>query len=309
MATTIWKGHLSFGLVSIPVKLCRAARAEKVAFRQVHEASGSRVRQALYREPEAAPELEAAGEEQQELETPSAPGSNTVIPFPSQPKAVEVSRGELAKGYEYEPGRYLVLSRDDMESITPRTAYEMQILEFVQIAEVDPRYFETSYYAAPDRGGQRAYALLLEALRRSGLVGMAQVAMHRREHVVVIRPGATGIVLHTMFYENEVRRENEYRTDISSLVQKELDLALLLINSLSAPFEAAKYRDSYREKLDALIAAKLEGKALTETEAPRLAPVVNILDALQRSLDSMARKSVVSDHPAARSKRKTSPGK
>ncbi|MBC8167258.1 MAG: hypothetical protein H7Y20_15480 [Bryobacteraceae bacterium] len=133
--------------------------------------------------------------------------------------------------------------------------------------------------------------------------------MHRREHVVVIRPGATGIVLHTMFYEEEVRRENEYRTNLSSLVQKELDLALLLVNSLTAPFEAVKYRDGYREKLDALIAAKLEGKALTEPEAPRLAPVGNILDALQRSLDSMARKSVVSDRPAGRGKRNKSPVK
>ncbi len=92
MATTIWKGHLSFGLVSIPVKLCRAARAEKMAFRQVHEASGSRVRQALYREPEAALELEAADEEGQEPERPPARSSDTVIPFPSQPRAVEVSR-------------------------------------------------------------------------------------------------------------------------------------------------------------------------------------------------------------------------
>ena len=142
MATTIWKGHLSFGLVSIPVKLCRAARAEKMASRQVHEASGSRVRQALYREPEA---LLGVIDEEPESAEPPTRNSDTVIPFPSQPKAVEVSRSELAKGYEYEPGRYLVLSRDDMESITPRTAYEMQILEFVQLAEVDPRYFETSY--------------------------------------------------------------------------------------------------------------------------------------------------------------------
>ncbi len=145
MATTIWKGHLSFGLVSIPVKLCRAARAEKVAFRQVHEASGSRVRQALYREPEESREMEASDEERQECERPPAWSSDTVIPFPSQPKAVEVSRGEVAKGYEYEPGRYLVLSRQEMESITPRTAHEMQILEFVKLGEVDPRYFETSY--------------------------------------------------------------------------------------------------------------------------------------------------------------------
>ena len=133
--------------------------------------------------------------------------------------------------------------------------------------------------------------------------------MHRREHVVVIRPGATGIVLHTMFYEAEVRRENEYRTDTSRIATKELDLALLLVNSLTAPFEAAKYRDGYREKLDALIAARLEGKASTQTVAPRLAPVVNILEALQRSLQATAQKSGVSGSPAGRGRRKATPAK
>jgi DNA end-binding protein Ku len=126
-------------------------------------------------------------------------GAGDPIPFPGPARPVEVNRGELAKGYEYEPGRYLVLSRDEMESITPRTAHEMQILEFVKLADVDPIYFETSYYVAPDRAGERAYALLLEALRASAFVGIAQVAMHRREHVVVIRPGRSGIILHTMF--------------------------------------------------------------------------------------------------------------
>ncbi len=230
MATSIWKGHLTFGLVSIPVKLCRAARAEKVAFRQVHQATGTRVRQALYREPEDSLDMPAwFADEQPQPETSPLAGernvrhSETVIPFPSQPKAVEVSRDELAKGYEYEPGRYVVLSREEMETITPRTAHEMQILEFVKLAEVDPTYFETSYYVSPDRGGERAYALLLEALRTSALVGLAQVAMHRREHVVVIRAGRTGIVLHTMFYESEIRRENEYRTATEQIPQKELE--------------------------------------------------------------------------------------
>lgn len=314
MATSIWKGHLTFGLVSIPVKLCRAARAEKVAFRQVHQATGTRVRQALYREPEDSLDMAAAcsGEEPTRPEISSLPGnrnvrhSDTVIPFPSQPKAVEVSRDEMAKGFEYEPGRYLVLSREEMETITPRTAHEMQIFEFVKLVEVDPTYFETSYYVAPDRGGERAYALLLEALRTSALVGIAQVAMHRREHVVVIRAGCTGIVLHTMFYESEIRRENEYRPATQHISQKELDLALLLVNSLAAPFDASKYRDSYREKLDALIAAKLEGKLLGEVKSPRAAPVVNILDALQRSLDSMAGKPAGSDRAAIKPSRSRS---
>jgi DNA end-binding protein Ku len=291
MATSVWKGHLSFGLVSIPVKLYRAARAEKVGFRQVHEETGTRVRQALFRElgePLSGPVPVAPG---QRHEPPQARSNlnlrvgSSVVGFAAQPPEVEVCREELAKGYEYEPGRYLVLNRAEIESITPRTAQEMQILEFVKLAEVDPIYFETSYYVAPDRAGERAYCLLFEALRASGFVGIAQVAMHRREHVVVIRPGRTGIVLHTMFYETEIRREDEYRVS-SQVAEKELEMALLLVNNLVVAFDASKYRDGYRDKLDELIQAKLQARTMSAAEQRRPAPVVNILDALRRSLES-----------------------
>jgi DNA end-binding protein Ku len=190
------------------------------------------------------------------------------------------------KGYEYVRDRYVTLTKEELAAITPRTAREMQILEFVQLSEVDPIYFETSYYVTPDKGGERAYSLLFESLRQSGFVGVAQIAMHNREHVVIVRPGRSGMVLHTMFYESEIRREDEYRTDISAVVQKELDLALLLIRNLAAPFEPAKYRDTYREKLDALIQSKIAGEETIEAPAPKPAPVVNILEALQRSLES-----------------------
>ena len=195
-----------------------------------------------------------------------------------------------------------MLTRDEIESITPRTAYEMQILEFVNLSEVDPIYFETSYYVAPDRAGVKAYALLLAALRASSFVAIAQVAMHRREHVVIIRPGRTGIVLHTMFYESEIRREEEHRPDLSQVAQKELDLAVMLINSLANPFDSSKYRDSYREKLEALIENKLAGKLLAEKETARPAPVINILDALQRSLQSAGRKLPVSAAAGSKAK-------
>ena len=145
----------------------------------------------------------------------------------------------------------------------------MQILEFVKLAEVDPIYFETSYYVTPERAGERAYALLFEALRRSGYVALAQFAMHNREHIVVIRPGRTGIILHTMFYETEIRRDDEYRTETSNVAERELELALLLVQNLAAPFEPAKYHDTYKEKLDALIAAKIEGKEPVEEREAR----------------------------------------
>ena len=305
MATSVWKGHLTFGLVSIPVKLYRASRAEKVGFRQVHEATGTRVRQTLFREPEpsmsARARNRASSDSDGGLTTGISRTTQTLpatIPFPA---SVQVSRDELAKGYEYEPGRYLVLSREELEQITPRTAYEMQILEFVKLAEVDPVYFETSYYVAPDRAGERACALLFEALRASGFVALAQVAMHRREHVVVIRPGRTGIILHTMFYETEIRREDEHRTDAAKISEKELELALMLVRNLAAPFDPSKYRDSYREKLDTLIAAKLQGLPLSARDTPHRAPVGNILDALQRSLQSTESKPKMSE--AAQAKR------
>ncbi len=215
------------------------------------------------------------------------------VPEPPPPPPI-VQRSELVKGYEYSKGQYVTISKEDLEKITPETAREMQILEFVKLAEVDPIYFETSYYVTPERAGERAYALLFEALRRSGYVALAQFAMHNREHIVVIRPGRTGIVLHTMFYETEIRRDDEYRTDTSNVAERELELALLLVQNLAAPFEPARYHDTYKEKLDALIAAKIEGKEPIEEPKPQPS----------RPVTFWPRWSEVSPSPASRRLRK-----
>jgi DNA end-binding protein Ku len=206
------------------------------------------------------------------------------MPAPSR----EIARNEIAKGYEYEKDRFVMLSREELAKITPQTAREMQILEFVKPDDVDPIYFETSYYMIPDRGGERAYGLLFEALRQSGFVGVAQLAMHNREHIALIRPGKSGLVLHTMFYEDEVRRSEEYRTD-AAVAPKELELAMMLVNNLAAPFDPSKYHDTYREKVEALIQAKIAGKEVVDAPAARTGPVVNILEALQQSLQQSAR--------------------
>lgn len=322
MPSTVWKGHLTFGLVSIPVKLHRAARPEKVSFRQLHQATGTRVRQALMAEPpppteEPEPEPEPVRLPAPSSKTAKSAGNVTPIakprefePPPPEPEPEhepvprEVSRSEIVKSYEYMRDRYVTLNRDELAAITPKTAREMQILEFVQLAEIDPIYFETSYYVSPDRGGERAYALLFEALRQSGFIGLAQVAMHNREHIVVVRPARTGIVLHTMFYETEIRREDEYRTEVSAVLPKEMDLALLLIRNLAAPFDPAKYRDTYREQLDELIQRKITGEEIVETPSPAPASVVNILDALQKSLTATARKPPASEQPAPRTRKR-----
>ncbi len=251
MASTVWKGHLTFGLVSLPVKLFSAARAETVSFNQLHASDHSRVKQVLYCQAEDKP----------------------------------VSRTELVKGYEYEKDKYVVIQEEDIKKVAPPSSKTMEILEFVKSADVDAVYFESSYYMAPDDAGEKPYALLFEALRQSGFVAIAKIAMHNREHIVILRPGKRGSLLHTMYYEDEVRKVEEFRTDTNLVKDKELALAMSLIASLEAEFEPEKYKDAYRENLMAMIDAKVQGKQIVETPtSQQLAPVVDIMEALKASL-------------------------
>jgi DNA end-binding protein Ku len=309
MATAVWKGHLTFGLVSIPVKMYRAARAEKVSFRELH-VPGAREKEEAPEPP--APARRSTSAPQQTLEFTASRPAEAPEPPPENLSRVRhtvtreadetpVDRKDIVKGYEYEKDRYVVLTPDDLKSITPKTATEIEILEFVKMDEIDPTYFESSYYLAPDKGGEKAYALLLEALRQTGYVAVAKVAMQKREHIVVIRPGKHGMILHTMFYPNEVRGENEYRADTSAVAPKELQLATMLVDSLAAPFQPEKYRDTYKEQLDAMIAAKMAGKPISVAK-PEPEKVVNILEALQKSLAGSKRPvgKATSQAPAAK---------
>ena len=251
MASTVWKGHLTFGLLSLPVKLYSAARGETVSFNQLHQDDHSRVKQVLYCQLEDKP----------------------------------IQRSEIVKGFEYEKDKYVVVEDEEIKKVAPKTAKAMEVLEFVKSAEVDPIFFDASYYLAPDEAGEKPYSLLVEALRQSECVGVAKIAMHNREHIVILRPGARGITLHTMYYVDEIRQVEEFRTDTSGVKDKELELARLLIESLLAPFEPDKYKDEYRENLRAMIKAKVEGRQVVETATPAVkAPVVDILEALKLSL-------------------------
>lgn len=251
MASTVWKGHLTFGLLSLPVKLYSAARSETVSFNQLHKSDHSRVKQVLYCQVEDKP----------------------------------IQRSDIVKGYEYEKDKYVVVEDEEIKKVAPRTAKTMEVLEFVKSTEVDPIFFDASYYLAPDEAGEKPYSLLFEALKQSGCVGVAKIAMHNREHIVILRPGARGILLHTMYFEDEIRQVEEFRTDTTKVQDKELALAKMLIESLLAPFEPGKYKDNYRENLMAMIKAKVEGKEIVETAAPaHKAPVIDILEALKMSL-------------------------
>ncbi len=251
MATSIWKGHLTFGMVSFPIRLFTAARSETISFNQLHKDDHSRVKQVLYCQAEDKP----------------------------------IQRSEIVKGYEYEKGKYVVINDEDIKKVAPKTAKVMEILEFVKGGDVDPVFLESSYYMAPDEGGEKPYALLFETLKKTQYFGIAKVAMHNREHVVVLRPGGRGMVLHTMYYADEVRRTEEFRTDAGELKDKELALAQMLVESLAGEFEPEKYHDAYRENLKAMIQAKVEGHKVVETPETHIAPVIDIMEALKKSLE------------------------
>ena len=251
MASTVWKGHLTFGLLSLPVRLYSAARGETVGFNQLHKTDHSRVKQVLYCQAEDKP----------------------------------IARTDIVKGYEYEKDKYVVVEDEEIKKMAPKTAKTMEVQEFVKTAEVDPVYLESSYYMAPEEGGEKPYALLFEAMRKSGYVGVAKIAMHNREHIVILRPTQKGIMLHTMYYPDEIRQVEEFRTDTSSVKPKELDLAKVLIESLEAPFEPDKYKDTYRENLMKMIEAKVQGKEVVAPKEPvHKAPVIDILEALKASI-------------------------
>ncbi|HEX2775375.1 MAG TPA: Ku protein [Candidatus Acidoferrales bacterium] len=252
MPSSTWKGYLAFGLISIPIRLSPAARTERISFNQLHKVCHTRLKQPLF--------------------------------CPTCDRMVE--RSEVEKGYEHEKGQYLLFTQEELDEVEPETAHTMEILEFVKLDEVDPVYFDASYYIAPEEAGQRAYQLLTEAMEKSGYAGIAKIAMHNREYIVVIRPREHGLTLHTMFYSNEIRAEAEYgRADKGQIKDQERTLAQQLIESLAAPFEPDKYHDTYQAGLQNLIEAKSSGRKITAMpHAQAKAPVIDLMEALKKSL-------------------------
>src|SRR5215467_15853064 len=276
MAASVWKGHLTFGLVTIPVRLFSAARSETISFNMLHKEDHSRIKQMIYCQLEDKP----------------------------------ISRADTVKGYEYEKDHYVVVEDEEIRKVAPKTAKVMEILEFVKADQVDPIYLESSYYVAPEEGGEKAYALLFTALKESGYYALAKVAMHNREHIIIMRPGPKGIVSHTMYYQDEIRQVEEFRTDTSLVKDKELAMAKMLIDSLLASFQPEKYKDGYRENLMAMIQAKVEGRQIVETvETKHKAPVVDILEALKMSLAEVKKPIRSSTGTAAASTEEAAPVK
>jgi len=238
----------------MPVKLFSGARSSGISFNMLHRPDLQRVKQQYY-----------------------CPADNKVV-----------ERSEIVKGYEFRKDEYIVIEPEEIKKIEPRTAKTMEILEFVKTSDVDPVYFESSYYMVPDEAGRRPYALLTKALEESEYVAIAKLTMHNREYTVFLRPHEGGMMLHTMYYAEEVRTVEGFGAPDVELKDAEVKVAHQLIEALAADWDPEKYHDSFQDNLKKLIQTKLEGGKVIEIDKPKkMAPVVDLMAALKQSLAEM----------------------
>jgi DNA end-binding protein Ku len=252
MASTVWKGYISFGLVSVPVRLYAAAREQHVSFNQIHEPCGSRIRQQTF-----------------------CPVCDRVV-----------ERNELVKGYQVDRESYVLVSGEELKTLEADSSEAMEIAQFVSLEEVDPIYYEASYYSAPEDPGKRAYGLLLQAMEKLNVAAIAKVTLHQREQIVLMRPYHQGIVLHTLYFPAEVREIAEYgKTETMNLQKPEMDLAEQFIRQLTARFEPEQYKDEYQQRVLDLVETKRAGLVIAgQPPKPKLAPVIDLMEALKKSI-------------------------
>ncbi|OJF16366.1 MAG: Ku protein, partial [Bacillaceae bacterium G1] len=256
---TMWKGAISFGMVNIPVRMFAATEDKDVHLTMLHQACHTPIRYQRH-----------------------CPHCLRAVP----PE-------EIVKGYEIQPGRYVVLDDDDLARLAPERSKNIEILDFVRLEEIDPIYFVKSYYLSPQETGRKAYALLREAMERTGKIAVAQVMLRNKNSLAALRVYRNVLVLETILYPDEVRAAEQVPgvPDKENVQEKELQLAIQLVEQLTAPFEPEKYADDYRNALLAFIEQKQEGAvAVSPAPAPPSAQVIDLMEALKASLEAAGKK-------------------
>jgi len=250
----IWKGAVSFGLVSVPVKLYSATESKDVTFRQVHAKDGGRIKY------------------------------QRVCSIDGE----EVEYADIAKGYETEDGEMVILTDDDMASLPMESSREISVEKFVPSEQIDPMLFEKSYYLEPEKTGAKPYALLREALEAADRMALVTVSLRNRTSLAVLRVRDDVIVMQTMMWPDEIRSPDFGSVDTSEAKPAEVKMAQMLVETLAGDFDADDYEDDYREALAALVKAKVEGGEVTRTptSTKTSGEVVDLLAALQRSVDA-----------------------
>ena len=294
MPRAIWSGSISFGLLNVPIKLYSAVSRKNVSFRELRESDGSRIRHKRV--------AEADGEE---------------VPYE-----------DIVKGYEVSPDQYVVVTRDELEEIDPKRTRAIEIQDFVDLDDIDPIYFDHPYYLGPDKGAEKAYALLVKAMSDARKVAIARFVLRNREHLAAIRPATSVLTMATMRFADEVVAPDELGDDVvpqdrRKLEKREVDMAKQLIDSLTSDFDPGKYRDEYREELLSLIDRKAQGESVVEpvSEEPKPTKTPDLMAALEESLaavrgeplatggDGSGKRSKPSTASKSRSRSKTSKSK
>lgn len=255
----IGSGAISFGLVSIPVKLYVAASSEAPSFNLLHAACGNRIRQQRF--------------------------------CPVCDKVVE--RDDLVRGYEYAKDQYVRVTDDELKALEGEASEAIEISEFVPLAKVDPVYFEKSYYLGPDKGGEKAYRLLADTMTQVGKVGLAKFVLRGKENLVIVRSAQKGLMMHTMYFANEVRSFDEIpKGESAKITTAETGLAVRLIEELSnEEFDPQKYEDEYGQRVLNLVNKKAEGKEITLVQPQtQRGQVIDLMAALKGSLDRQAQR-------------------
>ncbi len=279
---SIWKGSISFGLVNIPVKLYTATEDKDVKFNSLHKVCGTQIR---YRK--------------------HCPSCDR-----------EVAQDEIVRGFPYEKGYFVTIEEEDLEAIPVKTTRQVEIVDFVDLPEIDPIYFQKSYYLEPDTGAEKPYALLRRAMQETNKVAVAKVAIRHKESLACVRVFERALVMETMHYPDEIRGteklsgiENEIE-----LSEREMDMAIKLVDNLSEPFNPEKYEDAYRKELLDLIQRKIQGQPEAErAPAPGVGKVIDLMEALEASLRATSPepqrrreiKTTRKEAEKAKSKRKT----
>jgi DNA end-binding protein Ku len=310
MPQAVWTGSLTFGLVNIPVRLYNATSPKDVRFHQFEAGTGRRIR---YRRVAAGAPPESTWEAAEASDPAPAPEEPSAPPEPNRPKiepeapgqtpaepvgaeAPEVSYEDVVKGYEIEPERFVMLDPEEIRALAPERSRAIEIEDFVDLAEIDPVYFEKSYYLAPGResGAEKPYWLLHRAMKEEQRVGIARFVMRTREYVAAIRPAAGALMLETLFHADEVRQPAEVEIrEGKEHNERELDIARRLIHSLVTPWEPERYGDTYRERVMDLVRSRADSATpvVHEEEEPPGPRVHDLMAALQASLDAVKKRT------------------
>ena len=266
MPRAIWRGVISFGMVSIPIKLLTATDSKDIAFRQLRRDTNTRIRQMRW----------------------------------DPVEECEVAYDEIVKGYEYAKDRYVVLDDEDFEKLPLASKHTVELTAFVEEAEIDPIHYEKSYYLEPEETGIKPYSLLIRSMQKKGLIAIAKIAIRNKERLCALRPRGDQLILETLLFPDEIREPEAIA--VAEASDAEMEMAAALIEMLEGPFDPSQYRDEYREALMAIITAKLEGEELVTPEAPTAQPAVDLMAALRASVGAAKARKEGSGAPADEAK-------